>query len=127
MTQPQRRGHTDLNWQMLCVVPVSTDGFLHYVFIFMSVVNIFCCGLLDTVTDLTALLLPVKPQTTHLQLSVSCALISIFLQMYLNPQSTFLQIFFPGISGSLSSSGPCNVHCMACLAMLSSVYDVCPV
>lgn len=41
MTQPQKCGHRDLNWQMLCVVPVSTERFLHYVSICMSLVTGF--------------------------------------------------------------------------------------
>jgi len=86
--------------------------------------------LLDSVTDLTsALLLPVKhkPQTTCLRLGLSCAAISIVCQLYLKPQSTcFLQKPLSGIRGSVSSSGPCSVYCSACLAMLLSLYNVCP-
>jgi len=74
-----------------------------------------------------------RPQTTRrstrLHPALSCAAVSIFLQLNLKPavhishSRSFAQVFL----GRLLPLWPCGIHCNTCLAMLSSLrLSVCP-
>ena len=83
----------------------------------------------NRVVDLTyltyALSLPVehRPQTTRLHPALSCAAVSIFLQLNLKPavHISLSRSLFHVFLGRPLSLWPCGVHCSTCLAMLSSL------